>query len=335
MAKLVPTVGPYEVPPLKRVSWGAIFGGTFMALAVMVLLGSLGLAVGATSIDPQTGETPTMRAFGIGAGIWWLVSGGLALFSGAWAASRLAGPRRQLESTLHGLVTWSFTTTLAVVLMSTVVGSLVSGAMRALGIAATYMVQDARGEATIPGVDMSRTGIQPQAADPTPVWQEVWSDAQQRLREGLRAQTEQQQGVQQPVVSQQAIEGELEVALSRMFRNARQNISDADKNAVISVLVTHTNIERDDAQQLVDDWARRFQRAYQPSFEIAAPGMQEGTRVQSAAVAEAAANAAASAAWWTFFYLILTAGAAAGGGYLGSLRRRGSSDVIETRSATP
>src|SRR5690606_9733406 len=164
---LVPTVGPYEVPPLKRVSWGAIFGGTFMSLAVMVLLGSLGLAVGATTIDPQTGETPSVRAFSIGAGIWWLVTGGLALFAGSWATSRLAGPRRRLESTLHGLVTWSFTTTLAVVLMSTVVGSMISGAMRVLGIATTYMAQDARAGG-IPGVDMGGTGIQAQAPDPTP-----------------------------------------------------------------------------------------------------------------------------------------------------------------------
>jgi hypothetical protein len=373
MAKLVPTVGPYEVPPLKRVSWGAIFGGTFMSLAVMVLLGSLGLAVGATSIDPQTGETPSLRAFGIGAGVWWLVSGGLALFGGAWAASKLAGPRRRLESTLHGLVTWSFTTTLAVILMSTVVGSMISGAMRVLGIATSYVAQDTR-SVNIPGVDRG-TGIQAQAPDPTPVWQEVWGDAQQRLREARREQQEtgtqrlgtepmageqqtgiqqqgqqgmqqqgqqgQQQGIQpqtgiqQPMVSPQAIEAELEVALSRMFRNARHVISDADKRAVADILVTRTNMNRDDARELVDDWAEEFQKAYQPSFQVALPGAAEPSRVQPAAVAEGAANAVANAAWWTFFYLILTAGAAGGGGYLGSLRRRNTNEVIETRSVTP
>lgn len=364
MAKLVPTVGPYEVPPLKRVSWGAIFGGTFMSLAVMVLLGSLGLAVGATSIDPQTGETPSLRAFGIGAGVWWLVSGGLALFGGAWAASKLAGPRRRLESTLHGLVTWSFTTTLAVILMSTVVGSMISGAMRVLGIATSYVAQDTR-PVNIPGVDRG-TGIQAQAPDPTPVWQEVWRDAQQRLREarrelqetglqnrlgtqpatgeqqtGIQQQgaqqqgTQQQAGIQQPMASPQASEAELEVALGRMFRGARHVIIDADKRAVIDVLVVHTNMDRDDARELVDDWAEKFQKAYQPSFQVAVPGVQDVTRVQPAAVAEGAANAVANAAWWTFFYLILTAGAAGGGGYLGSLRRRNSNEVIETRTVTP
>jgi hypothetical protein len=365
MAKLVPTVGPYEVPPLKRVSWGAIFGGTFMSLAVMVLLGSLGLAVGATSIDPQTGETPSLRAFGIGAGIWWLVSGGLALFGGAWAASKLAGPRRRLESTLHGLVTWSFTTTLAVILMSTVVGSMISGAMRVLGIATSYVAQDTR-PVNIPGVDRG-AGIQAQAPDPTPVWQEVWVEAQQRLREARREQqetgmenrlgtqpaageqqagsqqqgTRQQQGAQpptgtqQPMVGPQVIEAELEVALGRMFRGARHVIIDADKRAVIDILIMRTNMSRDDARELVEDWAEQFQKAYQPSFQVALPGAEEVTRVQPAAVAEDAANAVANAAWWTFFYLIMTAAAAGGGGYLGSLRRRSTNEVIETRTVTP
>lgn len=348
MAKLVPTVGPYEVPPLKRVSWGAIFGGTFMSLAVMVLLGSLGLAVGATTIDPLTGETPSVRALSIGAGIWWLVSGGLALFAGSWATSKLAGPRRRLESTLHGLVTWSFTSTLAVILMSTVVGSMISGAMRVLGIATAYVAQDTRGRDV--GTDLHGMGIQAQTPDPTPIWRDVWSDAQRRLQAARRDIAEnraipgaeqqpggiqQPAGVQQP--SQQQIEGELEIVLARMFRDARQNVSDADKAAVVDVLVLRTNMSRDDAREVVDDWAERFQKAYQPSVQVALPGggNVNQVQVQPAAVAESAAHAVAGAAWWTFFYLILTAGAAAGGGYLGSLRRRTEGSTIETRSVTP
>jgi hypothetical protein len=363
MSKLVPTVGPYEVPPLKRVSWGAIFGGTFISLAIMVLLGSLGLAIGATTIDPQTGQTPSLRALGIGAGVWWLASGGLSLFGGAWAASKLAGPRRRLESTLHGLVTWSFTTTLSVILMSTVVGSMISGAMRVLGVATTYVsdTRGAGGRADMPGIDMRNTGIQAQAPDPTPAWREVWTEAQEKLREGQRELRDEQrdivdehrtvQGANQErmdqqagqavqpaqVPSPQASEGELEVVIARMFRNARQNISDADKRAVVDVLVVRTNMSRDDARELVDDWAEKFHKAYQPTFQVALPGGAEVNRVQPAAVAEGAANAVAGAAWWTFFYLILTAGAAAGAGYLGSLRRRRDTEVIgvETRSVTP
>ena len=367
MAKLVPTVGPYEVPPLKRVSWGAIFGGTFISLAIMVLLGSLGLAVGATTIDPQTGETPSLRAFGIGAGIWWLASGGLSLFAGAWASSRLAGPRRQLESTLHGLVTWSFTTTLSVILMSTVVGSMISGAMRVLGIATSYVAQDTRddGGRDMPDVDMRETGIQAQAPDPTPAWREVWTEAQEKLREGQRDMQREQRDQQRDIVdehgviegggvtqertgeqtgqavqpaqvpSPQAIEGELEVVLARMFRNARQPISDADKRAVIDVLVVRTNMDRDEAREQVDDWAEKFQKAYQPTFQVALPSGGQVNRVQPAAVAEGAARAVANAAWWTFFYLIMTAAAAAGGGYLGSLRRRRNSEIGGVETVTP
>jgi hypothetical protein len=390
MSKLEPTVGPYDVTPLKRVSWGAIFGGTFISLAIMVLLGSLGIAIGATTIDPATGETPSARAFGIGAGIWWIGSSVLALFGGGWAAGRLAGPRRLLESTLHGLVTWSFTTTIAVALMTTAVGSMVSGAMRVLGTASTLVVQAATGsdaEDKVSDVKSRRASVDASLAsvngqpDPNAIWQEVWSDAQRTVREkrrvqqqltppagpgaeqdrgrdvgevtddvdqhgvlgadqALRDQNQAVQGAGQGAIADdsQAILDTLEARLSRMYRNAREQVKAADKDEVVDMLVARTNLSQAEARDLVNRWSSRFQNAWQPQQAqpaIRQPGADTG--VDTAVAAERAAHAVASAAWWTFFYFIFTAIAGGVGGMLGAMRRRRDTtvDFRETRSVTP
>lgn len=138
MATLQPTIErrQYTAAPLRRVAWGAIFAGAAISTALMVLLGILGLAIGATVIEPDSADSPSARAFGIGAGVWWLVSGILALLAGGWATGRLAGLRRRWEAPLHGLVTWAVATTALVVLMGSAVGAVASGAFRVISTGA-------------------------------------------------------------------------------------------------------------------------------------------------------------------------------------------------------
>ena len=145
MATLEPTIERRQTnsAPLRRVSWGAIFAGAAIATAIMVLLGLLGVAIGATISDPISGDTPSAKAFGIGAGLWWIVSGILALLAGGWASARLAGLRRKGEGPLHGLVTWAVTTTALVVLMSSAIGAIASGAFQAVSLGTRFIDRDA------------------------------------------------------------------------------------------------------------------------------------------------------------------------------------------------
>ena len=125
-------------------SWGAIFAGASIAIALMVLLTILGLAIGATVVEPDSGDSPSGKAFGIGAGIWWALSGILALLAGGWSAGRLAGLRREWEAPLHGLITWAVTTVALVFLMGSAIGAVVSGAFHAVSTGANVVGRDAR-----------------------------------------------------------------------------------------------------------------------------------------------------------------------------------------------
>ena len=113
---------------INRVSWGAIFAGVVVALVVQVLLTMLGVGIGAATLAPGTGDNPTASTFSITAGIWYVVSGIIAAFSGGYIAARMSGRTVATTGALHGLTTWAFTTLLILYLLSTAVGSIVGGA---------------------------------------------------------------------------------------------------------------------------------------------------------------------------------------------------------------
>ncbi len=322
----------YELAPLKRASWGAIFGGAFIAVAVMTLLGALGVAIGATTIDPATGDTPGVKALGIGAGIWWLVSGILALLAGGAAAGRLAGLRRKWEGTLHGLVVWALATVAIVALMTTVVGAMISGAFRVVGTGASVAAQGVRAVGSgIAKLDMP--GLAEGANAPDVQWEQVKQEAMELLRQ-TKAPELQPEAVQQRLdavpgqleqaaaaATPEAAKAELESALSQLYRTARTTVSAADKDAAVNVLVARTELTEAQARQRVDAWAQTFGSAWS-DVEKRASGAWQDTQAMAVDAAEATANAVASAAWWMFFYLLITAVAAGVGGLLGAPKTR-------------
>jgi hypothetical protein len=121
-------IGP--AGPVRRISWGAVFGGVVLALAVNLLLALLGVGIGLTTVDPaQPGGTPGAGALGIGAAIWWVASLIVAMFVGGFAAARLAGVHLSGDGVLHGLIAWGFVVLLTFYLLSSAVGSLVGGVL--------------------------------------------------------------------------------------------------------------------------------------------------------------------------------------------------------------
>ena len=125
-----PLTATFDDPPRSRVSWGALFAGVVVAMATQVLLGALGLAIGLTAANqPDT--------FGVGAGIWWLLSGILALFLGGWTAARLANKPRRVDGGLHGFATWGLATILSAWMLTSAVGGILGGAWSAVTTAAT------------------------------------------------------------------------------------------------------------------------------------------------------------------------------------------------------
>jgi len=88
------------------IAWSAVISGALTTLSGLILLGSLGSAVG---IDAYRGGV-----FGAGAAIWAIVSSIISFFVGGCLVSYLAPHSEQRSGMVHGMMAW----VLAVILMS-------------------------------------------------------------------------------------------------------------------------------------------------------------------------------------------------------------------------
>ncbi|CAA9482760.1 MAG: hypothetical protein AVDCRST_MAG39-367 [uncultured Sphingomonadaceae bacterium] len=119
---------------INDIDWGAVFAGAVVALVLQLLLNMFGLGLGLGTVDPGTADgSPSAGALGLGAAIWFVLSGIIASFVGGIAAGRLSGKPREDTGAWHGLVAWAVTTLGVVYLLTTAVSGIVGGTLGAVG----------------------------------------------------------------------------------------------------------------------------------------------------------------------------------------------------------
>jgi hypothetical protein len=117
---------------LSKISWGAVLAGVVLALATQILLNMLGIGIGAATLNPAVGDSPSAMSFSIGAGLWFALSTILAALAGGYAAGRLAGVPRESTAGWHGLTAWALTTLVIFYLLGSTVGGILGGAYRGM-----------------------------------------------------------------------------------------------------------------------------------------------------------------------------------------------------------
>jgi len=154
----------------RRTSWGAIFAGAFITLAVFLTLQILGAGIGASALDLTGSRVTSARSFGIGAAIWWFITGLIALFIGGWVAGRLSWRLDRLERALHGLTVWSLFYVAMFLLTLTALGTLVGGGVSLLSSGVSAAGQAA---ATPEGQQAMGQAMQGQGLSPQTIQQEI------------------------------------------------------------------------------------------------------------------------------------------------------------------
>ena len=114
---------------LHSVSWGAVFAGAVASLITQVILNMLGLGIGLSTVDPMGNGTPEASSLGIGAGLWFVVSGVLAAIAGGFLAGRLSGKPSSSTAGYHGLIAWAVSTLVILYLLSSAASGIVGGAL--------------------------------------------------------------------------------------------------------------------------------------------------------------------------------------------------------------
>ena len=124
-----------------RLSWPALFGGFVTAAAVWLLLYTLGLAVGFSSLSLD--QPNLIKAIGIGGGIWIVVSSFLAMFAGGVVTARSAGYLGRGNGAIHGIVLWGATGLAGTMLIASAMGAFAAQAAQAGGEVASMAVGQA------------------------------------------------------------------------------------------------------------------------------------------------------------------------------------------------
>lgn len=317
------------LPAGRRVSWGAIFVGLVITMVVQVLLGILGLAIGAGLINPLHEANP-MDGIGMGAGIYWIVSSIISLFVGGFAAGALATAQNRRDRTLHGLTVSGLAMLLLFLTVGSGVGVLIGGTASMISGGAA-MIGDAVSKAAPQMADAVQDRMDEADIDlDLGEWRE---EVRQLLRDtGIPAiqpdrLEDQAEDVEQDVRSAasragqdpQRVDRELESLLDKIQREGRETLRAVDREALVNIVAERTDQSRQEAAETVANWEEAYQEAYQAARE-------KWDQVKAQAEEKArewgdqAADGLAQAAWWTFFTLLLGTIAAAAGANVGANR---------------
>lgn len=270
---------------LNRVSWAAVLAGVVAMLVTQLILNMLGIGVGAATLDPGTGDNPSVRSVSIGAGIWYALSGIIASFVGGYAAGRLCGRPKESTAGWHGLTAWALTTLVIFYLLTSTLGSVAGGlysglssAIGGLGRTATTATQTAMGAAA-PALS--------QAADP-------FGAIERQVREAT--------GGNDPAALRDTAISAVRAALTGDQAQAQQA-----RDQAAQTLARAANIPVEEARNRVQQYEQQYRQA------------AEQARQQAVEAGRTAARTASRAALWGSIALILGALAAWFGGRAGAV----------------
>lgn len=307
---------------LRRMSWGSILAGVIIAIVIQLVLSLIGAGVGFSTADPIAHDSPDASSVSMGAAIWWAVSSVVALFTGGWVAGHLAGAPGRTDAMLHGLVAWGLASLLGAYLVATAVTSIVKSGATAVGTAAT-----AAGTGLAAAAGPMADAAKKQLQDSGITMDSVKGQAQQLLAQTGKpalqpdAIKQQANGAANQLNNATQNQGngetgeDVQTVAQRIIASGTDTVQQADKQALVNVVVARTGISQQEAEQRVDTWIAQYQ---QTKAQIAQA--KADAEVKAREAADAAAKAAAKASLGAAIALILGAMAAALGGALAGRR---------------
>jgi len=95
----------YEEGTHWPVNWSAVWSGALASIAVILVLGLIGIAIGAHLLTPEH-RVVDLKKMGFGTLAFSVCSSFLAFVVGGWVAGKVAGIWRAESAMLHGAIAW-------------------------------------------------------------------------------------------------------------------------------------------------------------------------------------------------------------------------------------
>ncbi|WP_277966125.1 MFS transporter [Pantoea trifolii] len=292
--------------PLKRISWSAVFAGVIAALIIHILLGILGTAIGATTIDPQQEQNP-LQHLGTGALIWTGVSMLIAMAVGSYVAGRLA----QREGAMHGLLMFGVSTILTLWLAITLASGIIGGAFNILG-AGVNAVGSGISAAAPSLTNMAKEKLQESNINLDDLKNELQTTLRQTGKSELQPENLQkdvnneannaQNQAEQTAQNPQNADNDLANWLKGVMNRHSDTLQAADRDALKNIIKARTGKSDQEVEQIVTKTEESYKKAVQQYQQLKQQAEQKAREV-----AEQAAAATAKASWFTFFMLVIEA----------------------------
>lgn len=262
---------------LPSLCWKSIIGGTVAAIGIHILLTALGVGAGLATFSPITDNNP-VATFSVGAAIVWSVCALVSLAFGGFIAGRFS---HSLHSGFaHGILVWSLTLIITLLLLTAGTGMVLGGALKVLGEGLGIGGKAvASGVGDLAGESVKRASGQLESFIDEAV-QSVPTNAAPKA--GTRAKRE------------------IGFAVTKLFAPGNDIASPDNRKAVISSLVEYSQMTEADATKAVDEWTASYK-----SLKDELARIKEAAELKAREAADKAASNLARAAIWSFFALLI------------------------------
>jgi hypothetical protein len=117
------------------IQWRAVFAAAIVGFAVTLIMATLGAAIGLTAGDAADGGNA--KAFGIGAGIWWLITVAVAGIASGRVLAATAHRDPEYRPAIYGTLAWATGVIILLFLLANGIGNMVGGLGAGMGAAAS------------------------------------------------------------------------------------------------------------------------------------------------------------------------------------------------------
>ena len=270
-------------------NWSAIFGGTVLAMAVHLFLGTLGVGASLAIFSPLTDAHPGEN-FSVGAAVVWSLCALVALGCGGVLAGRYSHSLH--GGFVHGILVWSITLIITLTFASIGTGTILGGALKVLGQGAAMTGQAAAAGA---GQVLKDTAKRTDTQTGSFIDEAVQSMPAGSPQAATRAKRE------------------IGFAVTRLFAPDNDVNSPENRRAAIQSLTDYAGMNEADATKTVDGWTTSYRNL---EGELAAIKARADEKARIAA--DEASSHLSAAALWAFVGLLLGLLVAALGGTVGA-----------------
>jgi hypothetical protein len=136
-------------------SWGAIWAGFFVTLAVETLFTLLMIGIFSSLVHPGGGGSS--MGFGIGIAVWFFVQTLLAYYCGGWVTGMLARRPDSGWNAMHGWAVWGLATIVMVYLLASAAGPSYVGTLNNVRMGLGMQLTTVTAPANTPGNSVAGT----------------------------------------------------------------------------------------------------------------------------------------------------------------------------------